>query len=312
NPRGRQVLSINHLSKSFADNNLFEEISLDLEWTKDEPQRVFILGANGCGKTTLFKILMGLEKPDSGDYNFDARVKLGYYAQHQLQILDPEKTVLKTLEEAMPPTPEKEIRGILGRFLFSKDEVFKKVALTSGGEKARLAMAILMVSGPNTLLLDEPTNHLDTPSQEAVEDALKAYQGTVITISHDRYFINNHATQIWDFDRGRLIVFKGSYEDYLSKRPRLLAESRANLPEQEQVPQKVKAGTQARVLKKEINGLEKSIEKLTLRKLQIEQEMQEPGLASDYQELEKLSQELEQINTELALKEAQWLENVNI
>ncbi len=169
---------------------------------------------------------MGSEKPDGGTFSFDSRVVLGYYAQHQLQILDPEKTVLETLQEAMPPTPVSEIRGILGRFLFSGEQVEKKVGITSGGEKARLAMAKLMVSGPNTLLLDEPTNHLDTPAVEAVEDALKGYQGTVICISHDRYFIQNHATQIWEFDNGHLIVFKGSYDEYLKKRNSLLEQSR--------------------------------------------------------------------------------------
>ncbi len=226
NPSGREVLHIKNVSKSFGDHHLFKNISADLEWTKEEPQRVFILGANGCGKTTLFKILMGLETPDQGTVSFGHRVLLGYYAQHQLQILDPEKTVFSTLEDAMPPTPQKEIRGILGRFLFTAEQVFKKVEVISGGEKARLAMAKLMVAGPNTLLLDEPTNHLDTPAQEAVEAALKDYQGTVICISHDRYLIQNHATQIWEFDQGHLVVFKGNYDDYLEKRHNLIEESR--------------------------------------------------------------------------------------
>ncbi len=222
NPSGRNVLKIDKVSKSFGNNLLYKDVSADLEWTKEEPQRVFILGANGCGKTTLFKILTGLEAADSGTVTFGDRVKLGYYAQHQLQILDPNLTVLKTLEEAMPPTPQTEIRGILGRFLFTGDQVLKEVGVISGGEKARLAMAKLMVTGPNVLLLDEPTNHLDTPAQEAVEAALKSYEGTVICISHDRYFINNHATQIWEFHQGRLIVFKGSYANYLKKRNSLL------------------------------------------------------------------------------------------
>lgn len=314
NPSGRQVLSIRNLSKAFANNPLFEDISLDLEWTKEEPQRVFILGANGCGKTTLFKILMGLEKPDTGEAVFDSRVKLGYYAQHQLQILDPKKTVLKTLEDAMPPTPEKEIRGILGRFLFSKDDVFKNVELTSGGEKARLAMARLMVSGPNTLLLDEPTNHLDTPSQEAVEEAIKSYEGTVICISHDRYFINSHATQIWEFDHGRLVVFKGSYEDYLKKRTGLINESRAKLAIPVAAIKAVKPGQierekkkQEKEAKKQLTTLEKEIAKLHSDKEELSNRLMDPNLASDYKELNKLTQELENLSLELEAKEAQWL-----
>lgn len=161
---------------------------------------------------------MGIEEASEGAVEIDERVQLGYYAQHQLQILDPNKTVLEILEEAMPPTQRGEIRGILGRFLFSGDQVFKKVEQISGGEKGRLAMAKLMVTGPNVLLLDEPTNHLDTPAQEAVESALRSYQGTVLCISHDRYFINNHATQIWEFKNGGMKVYKGSYQDYLKKR----------------------------------------------------------------------------------------------
>lgn len=222
NTSNREVLKIDNLAKGFGGQQLFAKVKAELEWTKEEPQRVFILGANGCGKTTLFKLLMGLETPDEGTINFGSRVKLGYYAQHQLQILDPAKTVLSTLEEVMPSTAtQTEIRGILGRFLFSGEQVLKEVAIISGGEKARLALAKLMVGGPNVLLLDEPTNHLDTPAQEAVEDALTHYQGTVICISHDRYFIRNHATQIWEFDKGRLHVYKCGYDDYLEKRRRV-------------------------------------------------------------------------------------------
>ncbi len=228
NPSGRDVLKIKDISKTYGDQQLYSHVNAELEWTKEEPQRVFILGSNGCGKTTLFKILMGLETPDTGTIEFGHRVLLGYYAQHQLQILDPEKTVLKTIEDVMPPTPQGEIRGILGRFLFSSEQVFKEVKLISGGEKARLALAKLMVSEPNVLLLDEPTNHLDTPSQEAVEAALKDYQGTIICISHDRYLIQNHATQIWEFDQGKLITFKGTYDMYLEKRSAIIEKSRKN------------------------------------------------------------------------------------
>jgi ATP-binding cassette subfamily F protein 3 len=149
---------------------------------------------------------MGLEEPDSGTIQIDQRVKLGYYAQHQLQILDPSKTVLETLEEAMPKATQTEIRSVLGRFLFSGDQVMKKVELTSGGEKARLAIARLMVTGPNTLLLDEPTNHLDLASQESIESAIANFEGTVICISHDRHLIDSLATQIWQFENNKLIV----------------------------------------------------------------------------------------------------------
>jgi ATP-binding cassette, subfamily F, member 3 len=213
NPSGREILEISNLSKSFGEKKLFNNIKARLEWTKEDPQRVFILGPNGCGKTTFFKILMGLETPDSGEVKIAERVKLGYYAQHQLQILDPNKTVLETLEEAMPKATQTEIRAVLGRFLFSGDQVFKKVELTSGGEKARLAIAKLMVTGPNTLLLDEPTNHLDLASQESIESAISSFEGTVICISHDRHLIDSLATQIWEFDKNGKIKIIAVHND---------------------------------------------------------------------------------------------------
>lgn len=216
-PSGSQVLNVYGLNKSFADRKLFSNVNLELEWSKEEPQKVFILGENGCGKTTLFKTLMGLEPFDSGEVKFGSRVKLGYYAQHQLQTLELDKTVLRTMEELMQRSTQGEIRALLGRFLFSGDEVFKEVGALSGGEKARLAIAKLMVSGPNVLLLDEPTNHLDLPAQEAIEAALRDYQGTIICVSHDRHLIENLATQIWDFKDQKIKVYKGDYQNYLEK-----------------------------------------------------------------------------------------------
>ena len=198
---------------------------MSLEWLKEEPQRVFILGANGCGKTTFFKMLMGLETPDTGTIDIHERTKIGYYSQNQLQTLDYDKTLVRTIEELMPNATQTDIRAVLGRFLFSGDQVFKEVGLLSGGEKARLAIAKLMLGGYNTLL-DEPTNHLDTIAQESLEDAMESYQGTIICISHDRYLINNHATQIWEFVEGSLIVHKSSYADYLDKRDFLIEQMR--------------------------------------------------------------------------------------
>lgn len=314
NPSNREVMKLENIAKSFGEHKLFEKVSVELEWTKEEPQRVFILGANGCGKTTLFKILMGIEPVDEGTITFGSRVQLGYYAQHQLQILDPEKTVLKTLEDAMPPTHQTEIRGILGRFLFTGDQVFKKVEIISGGEKARLAIAKLMVTGPNTLLLDEPTNHLDTPAQEAVEEALRDYQGTVICISHDRYLIHNHATQIWEFDNGRMITFKGSYEEYLEKRDLLLAESRASLAIRSQPEiiapaglQHAQARKQEKQTQNKIKKLEASIKKLQLEKSKVQEQISDPALASNYEELARLSKELEAVDMLISEHEAQWV-----
>jgi ATP-binding cassette, subfamily F, member 3 len=306
----REVLQISNLNKSFGDKVLFKDVTAELEWTKEKPHRVFILGANGCGKTTLFKILMGLEEYDSGEIKFGSRVQLGYYAQHQLQILDPNKTVFKTLEDVMPPTPQGEIRAILGRFLFSNEQVFKNVEVLSGGEKARLAMAKLMVGGPNTLLLDEPTNHLDTPAQEAIEAAIQDYQGSVICVSHDRHLIENNATQIWEFHKGSLITFDGSYQNYLEKRTRLLKESE----KEEVVEEKPKEKThheihqERKALEKEHKSLEKSIKQLNLQKEKLENSMIDPEISTDYKKLEKIGKELKAIENEIETSEFRWLE----
>jgi ATP-binding cassette, subfamily F, member 3 len=307
----REVLEIKDLSKSFGDKILFNKISAQLEWTKEKPHRVFILGANGCGKTTLFKILMGLEEYDEGSIKFGSRVQLGYYAQHQLQILDPKKTALKTLEDIMPPTPQGEIRAILGKFLFSNEQVFKNVEVLSGGEKARLAMAKLMVGGPNTLLLDEPTNHLDTPAQEAIEAAIQSYQGSVICVSHDRYLIENNATQIWEFHKGSLITFDGSYHDYLEKRTRLLKESeKPEIVVEEKPKEKThhEVHQERKVLEKEHKNLEKSIKQLNLKKEKLEEKIIDPEISTDYKKLENIGKELKEIEAEIETSEFRWLE----
>lgn len=308
NPSGTQVLEIANLAKSFSNKDLFNNVSAKLEWTKDEPQRVFILGENGCGKTTLFKILMGLEDATGGEIKFGHRVELGYYAQHQLQILDPNKTVLSTLEDVMPPTPQGEIRGILGRFLFSADQVFKQVEVLSGGEKARLAIAKLMVGGPNTLLLDEPTNHLDIDAQEAVENVIRDFGGTVICISHDRYLIQNHATQIWEFTNGSLNVYKGDYEYYLENRK--LSTGDQNTKQETKVS-KVdpnKSFKEAKQRDKQLKTLERELSKLNKKKEVISQKLEDPDLASDYKELEKLNAELEALSQDISEKEMEWIE----
>lgn len=318
-PNNREVLELKNIAMSFGETTLYEKVNAQLEWEKDAPQRVFILGANGCGKTTLFKIIMGLQEASAGEVVMGDKVELGYYAQHQLQILNPEITVLDTLVQEMPSdTPIAEIRGILGRFLFSKDDVHKKVGVISGGEKGRLALAKLMVSGPNLLLLDEPTNHMDIPAQESVEAAIEAYAGTVICISHDRHFISNQATQIWEFDHGRLICFKGGYEDYLEKRDGLIQESRAKLPQAPEEEKALKPGQQAKAEKKAQKeaekaqkALEREIEALNKEKEELALKMSDPNLIEDYKELSKMGKEMTKLNEAIEEKENSLLQKIS-
>ena len=312
----REVMQIKKLSKSFgADKVLYKNINAEVEWVRDEADRIFILGDNGCGKTTLFKIIMGLEEPDSGEIIFGQKVTVAYYAQHQLQILDPEKTLIETLEEVMPPTKREEVRGILGRFLFSNEKVFEKVAVLSGGEKARLAIAKLMVGGANTLLLDEPTNHLDIPAQESIEEAISAYGGTIICISHDRHLISNHATQIWEFHNGSLIVHRGNYESYMDKRESLIAKLDPIIEEkleEEQVEKKVNVAHEEHLARKQaekdLKKLDKEIAKLHKDKDKLAQEIDSPEAQAEYKKLQELGDELKKIEAELEVKEAVWLE----
>jgi ATP-binding cassette subfamily F protein 3 len=222
----REVLTFSDVGKSFYksenatsnhehDLHLFSGMNAQIE----RGHHVFLLGANGCGKTTLLRMVLGLEPLTEGKIEPGAQVKIGYFSQHQLETLDPALTVLETMQhEASEKIPITEIRALLGRFLFSGDRVSKPVHVLSGGEKSRLALAKLILGADNMLLLDEPTNHMDIHAQTAIEMAFKEYEGALLCISHDRYFIQQVATHIWEFYRGQLIKYDGSYDFYVSKR----------------------------------------------------------------------------------------------
>ena len=209
---GGEVLEAEDLSKSFGDRLLFDNVKLLIR----KGERVCIIGDNGIGKTTLLKILMGLEKPDDGYLRKGYNVEFGYYDQGQL-LLDENETVLGEMKNAYRLYTDTEMRSLLGRFLFTGDDVFKQVRDLSGGEKAKLSLLKLMLSGANTLVLDEPTNHLDIESKEIVEDALKEFEGTLIIVSHDRYLLNIIPDRILELTEHGLIEYKGRFDYYLEK-----------------------------------------------------------------------------------------------
>lgn len=192
---GNDVLSIKHLSMAFGEKKLFSDLSFEVK----KREHVFIAGPNGCGKSTLLKILLGRLSPTGGKAEFGYNVHIGYYDQENQQLCE-EKTVLDELWDAYPTATQTEIRGTLAAFMFRGDDILKKVSVLSGGERARLTLAKLIMSKMNVLVLDEPTNHLDIPSREALEAALAGFDGTIIAVSHDRYFMRRLATRIMDLD----------------------------------------------------------------------------------------------------------------
>ena len=211
---GREVVIIDDLVHTYNDNILFLGTDLLIE----RGDRIAILGPNGAGKSTLLRMMMGMEKPESGNIQLGKHnVIPGYFEQNQAEALPLTKTVMQTIHDEVPDWKNEEVRSLLGRFLFSGDTVFKQVHALSGGEKARLALAKMLLQPANLLLLDEPTNHLDIPAKEMLEEALQNYDGTLVVVSHDRYFISQVANKIVEIREGELLVYRGDYHYYLSK-----------------------------------------------------------------------------------------------
>jgi ATP-binding cassette subfamily F protein 3 len=211
---GREVVTIKNIVHIYDDKILFLGANLEIE----RGDRVAFLGPNGAGKSTLLRLIVGLEPPTEGSIEIGKHnVIPSYFEQNQAEALDLTKTVLNTIHDEVPDWKDVEVRSLLGRFLFSGETVLKKVESLSGGEKARLALAKMLLAPANLLILDEPTNHLDIPAKEMLESALKVYEGTVLIVSHDRYFISQVANKIVEIREGELIVYAGDYHYYLEK-----------------------------------------------------------------------------------------------
>ena len=212
---GRDILSIKDLTHSYEDNILFLEAFLELE----PGERIAFLGPNGSGKSTLLRLIMGLEVPDEGSIMIGKyNIIPSYFEQNQAEALELEKTVIETISESVPNWNQTEIRSLLGSFGLTNDSVFKEVSQISGGEKARLALALMIIKPSNLLILDEPTNHLDIPSKQMLEQALSNYNGTALIVSHDRYFISKVANKIVEIRDGQLIKYEGDYKYYKEKK----------------------------------------------------------------------------------------------
>jgi len=211
---GREVVIIKDLTHAYEDKILFLGTNLLIE----RGDRIAFLGPNGAGKSTLLHLINGTEQPTEGSITIgDHNVTPSYFEQNQAEALDLNKTVIETIHDEVPDWSNEEVRTLLGRFLFTKDTVFKKVGALSGGEKARLALAKMLLRPANLLILDEPTNHLDIPAKEMLEEAIQNYDGTLIVVSHDRYFISQVATKIVEIRNGELVLYQGDYHYYLDK-----------------------------------------------------------------------------------------------
>ncbi|APD48392.1 ATP-binding cassette domain-containing protein [Synechococcus sp. CS-602] len=212
---GRQVALIENLSHAYGESILFLGAGLEVE----RGDRIAFVGPNGAGKSTLLRLIMGLEQPDEGTSQLgEHNVVAGYFEQNQAEALDLGKTVIDTLFEAVPDWTQTQVRSLLGSFCFSNDAVFKEVGKLSGGEKARLALALMLLSPCNLLVLDEPTNHLDIPAKQMLEDALREYEGAALLVSHDRYFISRVANRIVEIRDGELVLYRGDYAYYQAKK----------------------------------------------------------------------------------------------
>ena len=229
---GNDVLTVEGLSKAFPGQTLFTDINFEIK----RGERVALIGNNGTGKTTILKILNGIVAADAGRFALGSKVQIGYYDQEH-HVLHMEKTIFQEISDTYPTLTETEIRNMLAAFLFTGDDVFKPISSLSGGERGRVSLAKLMLSEANFLILDEPTNHLDIASKEILEEALNSYTGTVLYVSHDRYFINQTATRIMDLTNQAIVNYIGDYDYYLEKKDEM---TRIYAPAQETAAQEVK------------------------------------------------------------------------
>jgi len=294
---GREVLRIDGLSKRFGEKVIYRNVSRAIE----RGDRVAIIGVNGAGKTTLLKLIAGELAADSGTVTLGHNVQPAYYAQHHTEKLDGEKTVLQEIAGLVPDEPQSFVRGVLGSFLFQGDDVDKKISVLSGGERARVALARLLVLPSNLLLMDEPTNHLDLDSSERLVESLKDYGGTLLFVSHNRSFINQLATRIWDVRDGNVEEWTGNLDAYLyhlqqiaetqeSQRPGAPAatpqtakaqESDRDRRRREAAEREARAAT-LRPIKQEIEKLEARIAELEDEKRLIEPQLADPALYNDF------------------------------
>lgn len=309
---GNDVLTVTDLSKSFPQQQLFSHIDFSIQ----RGERVAIIGANGTGKTTILKILNGLIPADEGTVELGSKVLIGYYDQEH-HVLNMDKTIFEEISDDYPYLTNTEIRNVLAAFLFTGDDVFKPIHTLSGGERGRVSLAKLMLSEANFLILDEPTNHLDIVSKEILEQALNRYTGTVLYVSHDRYFINQTATRILDLTNQAMVNYIGNYDYYLEKKDELtqiyapetvVATEEASSTSKLDWKQQKEEQARQRKRENELKKTEQDIEKLENRDKEIDEEMAQPEIAVNVAECIRLSKEKAEIAEKLEVLYEKWEE----
>lgn len=317
---GNDVLTVEHLSKSFDSHKLFADVNFEIK----RGEHVAIIGDNGSGKTTLLKILNGLVPADQGTFRLGSNVEIGYYDQEH-HVLHSEKTLFEEISDDYPYLNNTQIRNVLAAFLFTGEDVFKRISDLSGGERGRVSLAKLVLSNANFLILDEPTNHLDIMSKEILEDALNGYDGTILYVSHDRYFINRTAHRILDLTEGQFVSYVGNYDYYLEKHDTVMAAIEASTPQsadadntaatkaaesEVKLDWKAQKEEQARLRKKEndLKKCEEKIAELETRISEIDTEMSDPSIGTQVAKLQELTKEQAACQEQLEKLYEQWEE----
>ncbi|SCX77061.1 ATP-binding cassette, subfamily F, member 3 [Pseudobutyrivibrio sp. AR14] len=306
---GKDVLDFSHVTKSYEDKNIFTDLSFEVH----KGDRIAILGDNGTGKTTILKCINGLTDFESGEIRFGVNVTVGYYDQEQ-QGLTETNTIFSELHDAYPFLTETKVRNTLAAFMFTEDDVFKRISDLSGGERGRVSLAKLMLSKSNLLILDEPTNHLDMDSKQMLEEALNEYDGTLLYVSHDRYFVNRTANMILELSDGKLIKYLGNYDDYIAKKEQLYGTQTesVSLGASEETAAKLDYKEQKRIeaekrkLQNRISKIEEEIETLESKKAAIEEEFLKPENMTNSAKLNELTAKQKEIDSRLEELYDEW------